>query len=62
MTKQETVDHLRGLKYQAELVKGVVVIFVDAPMSRRQKERLRTELKTIGYKGSWGWRMKGVTE
>lgn len=62
MTKQETVERLRSLKYPAELVKGVVVIFVDVPMSRRQKERLRTELKTIGYKGSCGWRMKGVTE
>ncbi len=62
MTKQETVDHLVGLKYAAKLEEGVVVIFVDKPMHRGQKERLRNELRAIGYRGSWGWRQRGVTE
>ena len=51
MTKQETVDHLRGLKYPAELVEGVVVVFVDHPMRRGQKDRLRNELGAVGYCG-----------
>jgi len=63
MTKQEVVDHLRGLKYPAELIRGVVVIWVEKPMYRGQKERLRNELRAVGYRGSWGWRQRGeVTE
>lgn len=57
MTKQEVVNHLNGLKYPAELEKGVVVIRVKDPMPKAKKERIRRELRAIGYRGSWGWRL-----
>ncbi len=56
-TKEEAVKHLIGLKYPAELVDGVVVIRTRDPMPKVQKERIRRELRAIGYRGSWGWRI-----
>lgn len=62
MTKDETVKYLRGIKIPAELIKGVVVIYTDQPMSPGEKERIRNILRSISYRGSWGWRQRGVSK
>lgn len=58
--KQEAADYLKGIGYNAEVVKGVLVIWVPEPMRPGKKNRLRNTLRAIGYRGSWGWRMPGV--
>ena len=58
--KQEAADYLKGIGYNAEIVKGVLVIWVAEPMRPGKKNRLRNMLRAIGYRGSWGWRMPGV--
>ena len=50
MTKDETVKYLRGIKIPAELIKGVVVIYTDQPMSPGEKERIRNILRSISYR------------
>lgn len=61
ITKEATARHLIGLKYDAKVKDGVVIILTDKPLHRGQKERLRNELRAVGYRGSWGWRQRGVT-
>lgn len=58
ITKEATARHLRGLNHDAEVVNGVIVVWVDKPMYKGQKERLRNELRAVGYRGSWGWRQR----
>lgn len=58
--KQAAADYLKGIGYNAEVVKGVLVIWVTEPMKPGKKNRLRNTLRAIGYRGSWGWRMPGV--
>lgn len=60
MDKYNVAKHLVGLKYDAEVVDGIVVIWVKEAMQKKQKERVRNELRAVGYRGSWGWRMKGA--
>ena len=63
ITKEATARHLIGLKYDATVTNGVIVVWTDKPLHRGQKERLRNELRAVGYRGSWGWRQRGeVTE
>ncbi len=58
MSKQEVTDRLRGLGFDAELVEGVVIIWTDKPLHKGQKTRIRNELRSMGYRGSWGWKVK----
>lgn len=60
MDKYKVVEHLVGLNYDADVVDGAVIIWVKEAMQKKQKERVRNELRAVGYKGSWGWRMREV--
>lgn len=57
-SKQEATEYLRGLKYNAELIEGIVVIWTPEPLERREKEQVRNRLRSIGYRGSWGYRCR----
>ena len=52
MTKQELIDKLRTLGYQAEIVEGIPYIF-NLPYSKADKV-----IKELGYKGSYGVKRK----
>ena len=58
MTKDEVAAYLIGIGYSATNEKGVVVIAVDEPMALPEKNKLRKIMQSIGYKSSWGWRLK----
>jgi hypothetical protein len=58
MTKDEVAAYLTGIGYSATNEKGVAVIAVDEPMALPEKNKLRKIMQSIGYKSSWGWRLK----
>lgn len=58
LTKDETAKYLRGIGYDAESLGDKVIIWCDEPMRRGKKEQVRNRLMSIGYKGTWGWRIK----
>lgn len=58
MGKDETAKYLSGLGYAAEHEGGKIAIYVNRPMGRGSKDRVRNALRAIGYKGTWGWRMR----
>ena len=57
-TKEEAASRLRGFRYDAEAVEGVVIVWVREKMTRAEKCEVRRRLQEIGYKGSWGWRRR----
>lgn len=62
MTKEEVAEHLRGLGYDAQVVEGVIVVYVDKMMTKRAKNALRKSLQSVNYCGSWGWKVREVVE
>lgn len=59
MEKEQAAEYLKGLGINAEVVDGVVVIWVKKPIWKGKKEQIRNYLRSVGYKGSWGWRVGG---
>lgn len=58
MSKDETARYLRGIGYDSTVEEGVVIVWVDVPMTRQDKNVLRRILQSIGYRSSWGWRLR----
>lgn len=54
MKKQELIDKLRALGYQAEIVEGIPYIF-NVPYFKADKI-----IKELGYKGSYGVKKEAV--
>ena len=54
MTKQELIDKLRALGYQAEIIEGIPYIF-NVPYSKADKV-----IKELGYIGSYGVKKEAV--
>lgn len=61
MDKTSAVKYLCGLGYDAEEVDGVLVVWTPEPMKPGKKDRLRNALRAIGFRGSWGWRIKNIS-
>ena len=58
MTKPETAKYLSGLGYSAKDEDVGIIIYVNRPMGHGKKERVRNILRSVGYKGKWGWKLK----
>lgn len=60
MSKDEVAKYLTGIGYPATNEDGVVVMWVSQPMALPEKNKLRKSkiMQSIGYKSSWGWRIK----
>lgn len=58
MSKDETAKYLKGIGYDATVEEGVVVIWVEKPMTLQDKNVLRRILQSVGYRSSWSWRIK----
>ena len=58
MDKQEVTKYLVGIGYDAEVIGKAVVILVDKPMRRGEKDRIRNILRSVSYRGTWSWRIR----
>lgn len=58
MSKDEVAKYLTGIGYSATNENGVVVVWVSQPMPLPEKNKLRKIMQSIGYKSSWGRRIK----
>ena len=48
---ETVVKHLRGLKYDARVENGGIVVLSPKKLRMGQRERLRNELRAMGYCG-----------
>ena len=58
MNKEELVEHLRKIGYDAVLEDGAVYVLVDEPMNKKERKKLEKEIDKADYRSSWGWRRK----
>ena len=61
MAKSSTetvVSHLRGLKYDAEVIEGGILVRTAKKMRPGQTARLRNELRAVGFRGKLVRRVK----
>lgn len=58
MDKQEVARYLVGIGYDAKVIGKSVVILVDRPLRRGEKDHLRNVLRSVSYRGTWGWRQR----
>lgn len=57
MSKEEAVEKLKALGFDAELQSGVVMLYVDEKTYQNVKTIEKT-LKEIGYRASWGMQVR----
>ena len=61
VTKEEAVEYLRGLGYDAIEENGTVMIRFKRIATESDKRKLASHLREIGYESSHGW-MREVGE
>lgn len=55
MTKEQTVEQLNFIGYDAFLDVAIVMIRVDHWLSKKEKKKYEDDLKGIEYRGSYGY-------
>lgn len=55
ITKEEAVEHLRKLGYDAAEVDGMVHVTVEKPLTQKERNKLEKSILKLGYSSSWGW-------
>ena len=58
MTKDECLDRMISLGYDAYMDDGCVMIAVDHPLTVKEHKKLEKVFKSIGHNHSWGWKVK----
>lgn len=58
MTISETAKYLRSIGYDAENVNNVVIVYSEELKRPGKREEIRNRLRSIGFKGRWGWRTR----
>lgn len=58
MTKEQTVEQLNSMGYDAFLDASIVMIRVDHWLSKKEKKKFDKDIRGLGYQASYGWRLK----
>lgn len=58
MTKEQAVEQLKALGYDAFTGGFEVMIRVDHSLSRKEHKELEKVIEKIGFTSSWGWVVK----
>lgn len=62
MTKEQTVEQLNSMGYDAFLDGAIVMIRVDHWLTKKEKERYEDALTGIGHRGSYGYMLAKESE
>lgn len=57
MKNEEIAKYLTGLGYKAEFRDNSMKISTDKPLTPGTKDKVRNALRSVGYKGRWGWKI-----
>lgn len=62
MTKEQTVEQLNSTGYDAFLDGAIVMIRVDHWLSKKEKKKYEDDLKSLEYRGSYGYMLVKESE
>lgn len=62
MTKEEVVDSLKALGYDAFITESIVMINVDYILSPKEQKKFEKDIRDLGYQASYGWKVKNDEE